>query len=158
MILIRLLLETLHEDIALTIIHRKGERERLQNYYGKERVKLIQNNKLQDIWIRDFAPFWKRINGKSIAVKAKYEPGYMGKVYQKYSRYDDAIGMKIGGDNTEHIYIKGSREDYVILDGGNLTHNGAGTAIISNRIISDNEHYFIEDIKDAIKKPVDLKS
>jgi len=157
MILIRLLLDTLHKDITLTIIHRKGEKERLQNYYSKDRVRLIQNNKIQDIWIRDFAPFWKRSNNKSVAIKAKYQPGYMGDVYEKKSKYDDAIGTRIGGANIEQIHIKGSREDYVILDGGNLTHNGAGTAIISNRIISDNEHYFIEDIMDAVKKACGLE-
>ena len=57
--LIQLLINELPEDISLTIIHRKGEEARLQNYFGQERVKLIENDKIQDIWIRDFAPFWK---------------------------------------------------------------------------------------------------
>jgi hypothetical protein len=118
--LIQLLLKSLPEDLKLTVIHRRGEKERLNGYFGIERLNLIENKGIRDIWIRDFAPFWKTLGDKIIAVKGKYSPDYGGEVYVKYSFHDDDAGIAMGGESYEPLMCNNTR---VVLDGGNLTSN-----------------------------------
>ncbi len=142
------LLQEYCPGISLKIIHRPGEKERLSKSFNKDKIELMEEKDVQDIWIRDFAPFWKRVGQNNIAVKAFYYPKYGGDGYLKYSKHDDEIGVKLGGDTIEHIKFDEKR---IILDGGNLTHNGKGLGICTNRLIADNEHLFKEDVIDAAK-------
>jgi len=134
--------------VSLKIIHRPGEKERLNKSFTKGDIDPIEKKDVQDIWIRDFAPLWKWVGSDLVAVKAYYYPKYGGDVYLKYSKHDDKIGRKLGGTNVEEIYVGDKR---VILDGGNLTHNGKGLGICTNRLIADNEHLFKEDVIEAVK-------
>ena len=73
--------------------------------------------------------------GIHFPVKFEYKPTYAEKKYEKYIRYDHEAGHLLG----EKYINKGEHSVYFNWDMGNLTHNGRGTAIISNRLISDNE-------------------
>jgi len=79
------------------------KKDRLIGYFGKERIKLIEDNNIQDIWIRDFAPFWKVSNGKIIPVKGWYYPDFGKEDYLKDSIHDDNAGITLGGKYLEHI-------------------------------------------------------
>ncbi|MFC2080874.1 agmatine deiminase family protein [Bacteroidota bacterium] len=152
--LIKLLIRILPQSVSLTIIHRSDEKQRLINYFGADRINLIADDNLQDIWIRDFAPFWVQTGNKNIAVKTRYYPLYGGKVYLKYAEHDDRIGTKLGGKSIQHIL---SRKNRIVLDGGNITHNGKGTGICTNRLISDNEHLFKDKVIEAVKEYLGFK-
>lgn len=151
--LIELLLTHLPADLKLTIIHRQSEKERLNRYFGKDPLNLIENKNIQDIWIRDFAPFWKTVGNKVIAVKGKYYPEYGGEVYVKYSFLDDDAGIGLGGDNFEPLMCNNIR---IVLDGGNLTFNGVAIGICTNRIISSNEYLFVDQLTESIMKALCL--
>lgn len=72
----------------------------------------------------------------------------------KYSKYDDKAGIQIGGMKTKLIKVSNTR---IIIDGGNLTHNGEGFGICTNRVIADNEYLFQDKIIEILKKNVFLK-
>lgn len=99
---------------------------------------------LFDIWIRDYAPLISQECGVNVPVKFLYRPSYVGKKYEGYIKDEDKLGEKLG---IELVY-GGIRSVEFIWDMGNLTHNGAGTAIISNKFIADNqENNFEHELK-----------
>ena len=98
-------------------------------------IEFIHFPKIFDIWIRDYAPLITEDQGIQIPVKFNYDPSYVEKKYAKYIQDDNQIGEELG----KRLVSKGIRSLYFNWDMGNLTHNGAGTAIITNRFISDNE-------------------
>ena len=151
--LLEVLLEELPGEVGLTIIHRPGEKQRLINYFGTKRVKLIGDERIQDIWIRDFAPFWKRTEQGNVPVKGLYLPSYEDVAYQVLSEHDDDAGRRLGGRKTEVLRID---DDEIVLDGGNLVHNGNGLAIVTNRFISDNEWYFVDKLTEVVKRYLGL--
>jgi len=95
---------------------------------------------LFDIWIRDYAPLISQECGVNIPVKFLYRPSYVGGKYGDYIKDEDKLGEKLG---IELVY-GGIRFVEFIWDMGNLTHNGAGVAIISNKFIADNQENNVE--------------
>lgn len=94
----------------------------------------VKNHK---IWIRDYYPI---TNGKQYIAKAIYKPSYMP-VYE--SKPLHLIGRSI--INCTKIPL--------VWDGGNLTHNGYGVAIITEKLLKDNKKKFTkDDIELIIKK------
>lgn len=113
-----------------------------------KRVDIVKHYYIQDIWIRDYAPFWGDDNGVVKAVKGKYYPYYGGKTYADRAKHDNELGIRIGGD--EKCNRINYKDDLIILDGGNFVHNGAGIGICTNRVISDNENFFLEELNFAL--------
>ncbi len=97
-----------------------------------------------DIWIRDWAPIsaWDP-QGKYFHIKARYQPAYLPK---HESLPDNNAGIILSG----RLKIPLTPLD-LIWDIGNLTHNGIGTAIVTRRILSDNE-ILSKKIKELFKK------
>jgi agmatine deiminase len=96
---------------------------------------------LFDIWVRDYAPLTVIEMGMLSPVKFEYKPSYVEKKFEKHVLNDHKAGELLGNKYVS----KGMSSVYYHWDGGNLTHNGLGTAIISNRFISDNECYNINN-------------
>jgi len=103
-------------------------------------IKFIECSDISDIWIRDFAPLSIMENSLKTAVQFNYAPAYVDKKYSKYLQHDHIAGELIW----KHLHGQGVNSVDFNWDIGNLTHNGAGTAIISNRFIADNENRNIE--------------
>lgn len=98
-------------------------------------IEFVEYPDLSDIWVRDYAPLTVSEMGMVYPVKFKYDPSYIPKKFKHYVELDDKVGSLLGKE-----YINGGEHSlYFRWDMGNLTHNGKGTAIISNRLISDNE-------------------
>ena len=95
---------------------------------------------LFDIWVKDFAPLITQEQGINIPVKFLYRPSYVERKYKNYVKDDDQIGEIIG----KKLVNEGLRSVEFKWDMGNLTHNGKGTAIISYKFITDNQHQNIE--------------
>lgn len=121
-------------------------------------VNILPFDEIGDIWLRDYGPFPVKYANSIGAVSAKYHPKYHS---TDAAKRDGAIDNEVGANlskklyNRESKFLKVGSQD-IILDGGNLIHNGEGTAIITNRIISDNEHFFIDEIKEALKQQVGI--
>lgn len=104
-------------------------------------IEFVEYPDLFDIWVRDYAPLTVSEMGMLSPVKFEYKPSYVEKKYEKYILNDHKAGELLGNKYVS----KGMSSVYYHWDGGNLTHNGKGTAIISNRFISDNESYNINN-------------
>jgi agmatine deiminase len=101
---------------------------------------------INDIWIKDYAPlciFYGELRQTS---KFLYNPRYFQGDEKKYADLDHNVGKQLGKLLNAPTFL----ETDIIWDLGNLTHNGNGTAIISNRLISDNEHISIDQLKNLL--------
>ena len=91
---------------------------------------------LQDIWIQDWAPFWLRQpDGRIVLVKTRYAPRYLMRYREDRGRAagDDQAGRDIAGAlGVEFLDLP------LVWDGGNLTHNGEGVAIVTGRLLCEN--------------------
>lgn len=115
------------------------ERQRIE--YGiTNEIEFMVFPDLFDIWIRDYAPLITEEGEMYIPVKFNYNPSFVEKKYAQYIEQDNQIGEDIG----KRLISEGIRSVDFNWDIGNLTHNGAGTAIISNQFIVDNKSQNIE--------------
>lgn len=104
-------------------------------------IPFINGGKAYDIWIRDWSPLCAvDDSGKSIYLKAKYSPAYLDS--DEADPSDNAGKMLAGLSNDENIRFP------LVWDLGNITHNGNGMAIVTNRIIADNEGFSKKGIQE----------
>jgi agmatine deiminase len=104
-----------------------------------------------NIWIRDWAPInASKANGSELFVKAQYKPNYAKSA--KYRKNATISSIKLA----EYLNIK-YKEIPLVLDGGNFAHNGNGIGIITNRVISDNENYSVNEIIRILKDSFELE-
>jgi agmatine deiminase len=116
-------------------------------------VNVIKDKQVEDIWIRDFGPFYVSFLGKVKAVKSIYTPTYLKTNRElEGAEHNNVLGYLMAHGS------KGELEDDINLvwDGGNIAYNAAGFAIITNRLISDNEGRSIENIKANLKEKLFL--
>ena len=98
-------------------------------------IEFIKVPDISDIWIRDFAPITVKEGDLKTAWQFEYAPSYVDKKYSKYLQNDHKAGEEIW----KHIHGYGVNSAYFVWDMGNLTHNGNGTVIVTNRLIADNQ-------------------
>lgn len=146
--------------LELTIIHKAGLKEKLKNKFPSSKIKLIEFNSVQDIWIRDYAPFY---TNDTVAFKGIYNPCYYFETGKKtrfvgeeekifyYASLDDEIGFRL----PETLNIKTLKINLTI-DGGNFIHNGDGVAITTNRIVSENESLSIQKIEEVFRTTIGI--
>lgn len=149
----------------LTIIHRLGLKEKLHEKFLSNKVNLIEQNCVQDIWLRDYAPIY--IN-KETVFKALYNPSYFHENNKKtqyadkektifyYASLDEKTGVELAKELQINIANLINNNQRIILDGGNFIHNGNGIAITTNRIIADNESLSIEEIRKTFKEQLGI--
>lgn len=128
------------KDIDIMLVARdlsfaNDYKQKCSNYGVTNKIEFLEIPHISDIWIRDFAPLTLTEMGIRMPVKFEYSPSYSEKKYEKYFQADNEAGRLIG----ERCISKGEMSLYFKWDMGNLTHNGKGTAIITNRLIRDNE-------------------
>jgi agmatine deiminase len=97
---------------------------------------------VEDIWIRDWAPFIGiDVDGNRVAAKMIYDPPYFEEKDRKYAEADNEAGYEIAG------YFKYKILEYpAVWDGGNLTHNGNNKGIVTENLLEDNEFMRDENI------------
>lgn len=139
----------------INLIHKQGLKESLNKKFTNSKVKLICLNNVQDIWIRDFAPI---ASSENELVKALYSPKYFNLAEKKYALLDDSVGLELAEKLNKKIKHFTFQNQKIIIDGGNLIHNGKGTAITTNRIISDNESISIEQMRLAFKDQLGISN
>lgn len=132
----------------MTIICRPEVAEKIKikfNNLIKTKFIVFPTNKIQDIWVRDFAPI---ANYQEYSVKAKYSPSYFNEKEKQFCDSDDSVGVKLTKIiNREMKQFKLSNSEILVIDGGNFIHNGKGLGIVTNRVISDNESCSVNELK-----------
>jgi len=139
------LLAYIPKDIKIILVVRnlsfsKEYRQKCLNKGVTNELEFIEIPQISDIWIRDYAPLTLTAIGRHFPVKFEYSPSYIEEKYAKYIQADNEAGRLIG----EKCIDKGEFSLYFRWDMGNLTHNGKGTAIITNRLIKDNENVGVD--------------
>jgi agmatine deiminase len=96
---------------------------------------------MRNVWIRDWAPVPVRARDGAVRlVKAKYRPRYL---YREEAMPDDSAGRKLA-----RVLNLPVVELPLVWDFGNLTHNGEGIGIVTERLLADNSgSYRREDIE-----------
>ncbi len=114
-------------------------------------IKSFQN--LGGIWVRDWGPFQVLNNNhSSIYYKAKY-------CYDYYLENEKVYGEKDSNAGYELCILLSSINPNALIedldlfwDGGNLTHNEDGIAIITEKILSDNSSkYSTHQVENVLK-------
>ena len=143
----------------ITLIVRPTAIKDIDNYIIKcnlniqTNIHYFETESVQDIWVRDFAPIYFS-NG--IVFKALYKPSYFKeKEINKYAELDNQTGLDLA--NYLELKINTERSN-LILDGGNFINNGQGSAIVTNRVIRDNETLSICEIKHIFKKQLNISN
>jgi agmatine deiminase len=141
-------IQKLIDEVAIEqifIIHRPSLKEKLNKlFHNSQKLIFFESSSVQDIWVRDFAPIFKN---KQKVVKALYNPSYFKKEHEKYAEFDDKLGIELAKELGYIVKRLESKNKKLALDGGNFVHNGKGTAIVSNRVIGDNETWSIQEVE-----------
>jgi agmatine deiminase len=145
----------------LTLITRPTTKSEIENFCQSlntyTNIRYFETEKVQDIWARDFCPIY--FSNQTVC-KALYNPSYFSKEQiLKYADPDEQVGIDLANFLKLQLnYFLQSGKDNLILDGGNFIHNGQGTAIVTNRVISDNENLSIDRIKEIFKSQLNISN
>jgi agmatine deiminase len=119
----------------------------IEKRFGKDVCGTVMLFRSNDIWLRDWMPVCISNNKNPRFAKPKYQPRYLSK-YEKNNISDcNMNGIKVAGEFGQLVNAAP-----IIMDGGTFVHNFRGTALTTNRIISDNEDLSIDEIKEIIKE------
>ncbi len=103
---------------------------------------------VMDIWIRDWAPIIVTDReGSQRAVKALYNPSYIGEKDRAYARGDHRAGLELA----ERLGLPVT-DLPIAWDLGNLIHNGLGTAIVTRQVLRDNPGHTEGSIRRLFRK------
>lgn len=145
----------------LTLIVRPTAKTEIENFCQslstQTKIRFLETEQVQDIWVRDFCPIYF---SNQTVYKALYNPSYFTKdQITKYADPDEQTGIALANFlNLQMEYFLKAGKDNLILDGGNFIHNGQGTAIVTNRVIADNQNLSIDSIKNIFKTQLNISN
>jgi len=148
----------LHE---LTLIIRPSAKKEIelfcQTLETKTKITVFETSKIQDIWARVFCPIYFSNN---VVFKSLYRPSYFTKnQIIKYSISDNQTGIDLANFLKLKVnYFIHPIANNLILDGGNFISNGQGTAIVTNKIIADNQNLSTDEIKQIFKTQIGISN
>jgi len=144
----------LQDEIRIILIVNNPQAKQVleDKFIGKE-YEILLIPEVVDIWIRDWAPIPVKFNnGKTIYLKPDFTTAYYKGCFQSY-----IPKLKIACDKfSEYVGIK-TKTLPLKTDGGNFAFNGCDNIILTNRIITNNETFSIEEIKNIYKKILGIK-
>lgn len=145
--LITALIQALPAEREVAVISPRPPSMRALQELGRD-VRYIAMDRVRDVHIRDWAALPAAdTTGRLFAVKFHYQPGHLtrGDVAQAYDNHH--VGQQLG----ERLY-GAVREIPLVMSGSAITHNGKGAAIISQRVISENEQFSLQTIRDMLRE------
>jgi agmatine deiminase len=125
------LVEASHPDDLVLIVVDPDTRPAIA---GRLPAENLLPGSIPDIWIRDFGP----VRTTAGTFKFRYQPAYLDTHHARsiddtFMQWFDSVGLE-----AERIDL--------VLDGGNFVYNGAGSAVITERILSDNPSHSRQEI------------
>jgi len=144
----------------LTLVVRPNAKTELEKFMSSLNpvipIRFFETANIQGIWARDFSPIYY-YNGS--VCKALYNPSYFEEKDMKYANLDDSVGIGLANFlNLKTTFFVQSGKNNLILDGGNFINNGQGTAIVTNRVIADNETFSIDEIRQIFKTQLGISN
>lgn len=135
------------------LAYREIDKELLLSIFERPEMINISHLHISDIWINDYMPLPQRPKDGRSVLKPLYAPSYLKDRSEIYAA---------DGNNAAIIFSDLLRYDVAIpqnefgvplvLDGGNIITNGKDRAICSNRIITDNETWSIEQLHSVFNR------
>ncbi len=134
-------------DWEVAVISPSPPSMRALQHLGRE-VRYLPMKRVRNVHIRD----WSGLpavdaDGRLFAAQFRYRPKHLARGDAVEARDSEAVGRQLG----ESLY-GAVREIPLVLSGSAITHNGKGAAIVSQRVIAENEHLSIETIRQQFRE------
>jgi agmatine deiminase len=135
------------------LVHPELNEEVVRSVFeDQDKVRITKVN-IADIWLRDYMPLPQRqIYGRSL-LKLLYAPAYLKDRNEIYAVEGNNAAILLA--ETMNYTLDIPKNEFgmpLVLDGGNITLNGKDIAICTNRIITDNESWSLEQIQDVFTR------
>lgn len=118
----------------------------------KREVRYLPMTRVRNVFIRDWAGLPAAdADGRLFSAQFRYRPRHYSRGQLVDARDSEAVGEQLG----ERLYGN-VREIPLTMSGSAITYNGKGTAIVSQRVIGDNEHLSIETIREQFREHVGI--
>ncbi len=141
-------------DVKVIVITKNNSFIRLlQKKFTSSNITIKSFSELGGIWVRDWGPFQvTKNNHPSIYYKAKYCYDYYPENEKVYGEKDNNAGYELC-NLLSSLNPNARLEDLDLYwDGGNLTHNEDGTAMITEKLLIDNSSkYSAHQIENILK-------
>ncbi len=113
--------------------------------YFEEQVPddMLLQAEIYDIWIRDFSPLFPVNPAKFVFAPNYLEKRVAKQIDNSFRAFTQAAGLS-------------HSDSELVVDGGNIVHNGVDKAVFTERIFSDNPDMTPEEIETALKDTLGL--
>ena len=124
-----------------------AEARRLFNALDKQGVEYRLLDRTKDIWLRDFMPVRTK-SGKYVSFR--YEPGYLADAPELRTDFRRDPAIHFSSENLVYSDIN--------LDGGNVVFSPSReTAVVSNRVFSENPSYSENELVRKLERLLDAR-
>jgi agmatine deiminase len=137
------LVEIAKYDTVTCIVANQASMEKMVRLTGLNEEK-FDISLVEDIWIKDFAP----IQSEQCYIKFIFNPQYESKLNNKY--IDQSFMDYFYTSKFKDCHIDITHID-LRLEGGNFTHNGKGTAIVTEKLYTQNRNKSKEEIEKLLR-------
>ncbi len=129
------------------------DKELLLSFFDRPSMITINHINVSDIWLRDYMPLAQRPKDNRCVLKPLYAPSYLKDRSEIYAVdgnnsaiiFSDLLGYQVNIPQNEFGVP-------LILDGSNFVTNGKDIAICSNRLITDNETWSLEQLHEVFNR------
>ncbi len=140
-------IRSLPKDWDVAVISARPPSIRALQDLGRD-VRYLPIDRPRNVFVRDWAGLPAAdAEGRLHAAKFRYQPGHLsgGDVARAHDNH------RVGAELGESLYGAIS-EIPLTMSGSAITHNGKDTAIVSQRIIGENEQRSITEIRDRLRR------
>ncbi len=145
------LIRALPDEREVAVISPQPPSIRALQQAGRD-IRYLPISRVRNVHVRDWAGLPAvDAEGRLFAAKFRYQPNHLTGRDVARAYDNNNAGKELG----EALYGT-VKEIPLTLSGSAITHNGKGAAIISQRVIGENEHLSIQAIRDVLREHVGL--
>ncbi len=139
-------IRTLPEDVEVAVISPRPPGMRALQELGRD-VRYLPLERVRDVYVRDWAGLPAADpEGRLSSAKFRYRPAHVEGRDVAEAHDGNLVAKKLA----ERLY-GAVTEIPLTMSGSAITHNGRGVALISQRVIHENEHLSLQEIRDILK-------
>ena len=141
------LIQEFPPDTEVALVSPRPPSEEAVQEMGRA-VRFLAIPDVRDIALREWAGHAAvSADGRLFSAQFIHRPSHLsGRAARQAARHDET-GYSLG----ELLYGK-TQKLPLVLNGAGLVHNGNGMAFISNRVVSENEHKSLQEIRDILQE------